>query len=156
ARFGKHGSGCLQRHRKRGSNTQMSGVDVGLLVQRALENDLNPPSEDYDTYEFAASIARGMDGESAASLISASLEILPASLAESFLDGILDNVSVRSLNETLFAVLPRVRELTSAAVIVHLLARRGQVGRVEIVQRLLAGIDSRRYQDAQDAYAYGL
>jgi hypothetical protein len=134
----------------------MSGVDVSMLVQRVLENDLNPPSEDYDTYEYAASIARGIDDESASLLIRAGLEALPASLAESFLDGILDNVSVGSLNETLFAVLPRVRELTSAGVVVHLLVHRCHIGRVEIVKRLLAGINSRRNQDAQDAYAYAL
>jgi hypothetical protein len=134
---------------------EMTAV-VEQIISNVLKNDADPPSDDYSAYDYGARATRGFDEMSASLLIIESFRRLPASLAESFIEGILDQIPVLQLNDTLFSALPQVCDVTSAATIARLVASRGRIPRLNILMRLFSGMRQTAHEHEQNAYAYAI
>jgi hypothetical protein len=142
-------------HRDRDGNT-MSPPEVDQIIRAVIRDDIEPPSNDYSVYDYGAEVARSLNQTSASSLIIESLRSLPASLAESFLEGVLDRVSILNLQDILFVALPQVSEITSAATIVQFLIERSAMARPALAMRLLSDIQRTREPHVQNVYAYAI
>jgi hypothetical protein len=134
----------------------MNKIDVKQVVRNVLRDDGDPPSADYSPYDYGAEVAHKVNEESVPLLITESLQVLPGSLAESFLNGVLDHHSIASLKDSLFEALPRGREIGSATAIVSFLLNRCHMTRLDLVSRLATEIQRTTEAHAQDLYAFAI
>lgn len=134
----------------------MSDSDIGAIVQSVLQHDLDPPSEDYGSYDYGVLIAQRLGPEAVAPLIVECLSTLPSGLAGSFIEGVLEGTTVSNLEDLLVDVLPRVREVSSAGVVVGLLVEQRGVRPTEFATQLLARIRGTIDPDEQNRLAYAV
>jgi hypothetical protein len=134
----------------------MSAVDVKQIVETVLRNVEMPPSEKYSAYAYGAYVARQLDAKDASALIIENFRSLPASLAASFLDGVLDHVSIPHLNDALFAALPQAADVTAGGTIVRFLADRTRMPRLSVVTRLISEMQLTTDPHVQNVTAYAI
>ena len=134
----------------------MSTVDVKQIVRNVLRDDADPPSADYSPYDYGSEVARDVSEESAPLLVGESIRVLPGSLAESFLNGVLDHRSIASLGDILLEALPHGREIGSATAVVGFLLNRCHMTRLDLIVRLTGEIQRTPESHAQDLYAFAI
>lgn len=132
----------------------MSEIDIEQIVRNVLRDDGDPPSADYSPYDYGAEVAREVNEDSARLLVTESLRVLPGSLAESFLNGVLDHHSITSLKDILLEALPHGREIGSATAVVGFLLNRCHMTRLDLVAWLASEIQRTAEPHAQDLYAF--
>ena len=134
----------------------MGVVDVNQIIETVIRNDQKPPSEEYSAYAFGAEVARQLDPNTATVLIVESFRSLPASLAASFLNGVLDHFSMPGLTDALFAALPQAAEVSAGGTIVRFLVDRAGVPSLSLVTRLISDMQRATDPNVQNVTAFAI
>ena len=134
----------------------MSEAEVRFVVRSVLQYDLAPPSGDYSSYDYGVSVGQKLDPEAVVPLIIECLIALPSGLAESFIEGVLEGATVPHLEDPLIDVVSRVREVSSAGVVVDLLVGQCGVRPTELATRLLTRMRDPTDPNQQNRLAYAV
>jgi hypothetical protein len=134
----------------------MTNVAAQRIVEQVLRNDLDPPDEDYSPYDFGASVASQVSDEVARELVRKAFELLPGTLAGSFLEGFLQNAAPDRLDLLLMEALAHAREVGAGSTVVELLQEFGGLSAEETARRLVAQLGDTRDVEQQNRLSYAL
>ncbi len=140
----------------------MTQMNVREVVESVLRRDLDPPSEDYGPYDYGLTIGRTLPPDMLGSLIVECLTFLPATLAASFIEGLLDVEGILKRNDlpelvdAIFGTFPSSREVSSSSTIVELLTKKFSVHPTELIKNLLDHLMDNHDHHRQDRLAYAI
>lgn len=127
-----------------------------IIVDQVLRNDMDPPSDEYSPYDFGAHIARHISEDVAKDVVRKSFEILPGTLAASFLEGFLQNVALHQLDTLLLEALLHSREIGAGGAIVEFLQNFCGLSADDIARRILVQLSATRDGNEQNRLSYAL
>ncbi len=129
---------------------------IAETIDAVLKCDGDPPDDDYSPAEFAMSIASRMSVSEVRELACAAFNRLPASLAHSFLDGLLSSKAEAMSSNALYAQIGTGRQVDTTSVIVHLLVSRYGITPDDVAVELLRRLEKETAHEVQDRLAYGI
>jgi len=133
----------------------MSGR-IRQIISQVLRDDNNPPTADYSPYDYGLEVGQRLDERALADLVIECVRHLPSSLAESFLNGALEERSGILMKNALLKALPQGHETDSASAVLSLLRERSLITRLDLAMHILSEIRETKEAKAQDIYAFAM
>jgi hypothetical protein len=134
----------------------MNDILASGILNDVLKNDLSPPSEEYDVYDYGKIVARDLSQNSLTYLVSQCLCVLPSSLAGSFLQGLLEGKKKSDLMEQLIDIIPIAKEVNSASLAIDIIISHTDLDHHTIALSLLSRLQNKTNDDGQNRIAYAL
>ncbi|GIW99332.1 MAG: hypothetical protein KatS3mg111_2665 [Pirellulaceae bacterium] len=131
-------------------------MNVDATIRELLSFDSEPPNEDYSPLEHGEQLGSGLSPGVARELVIACWQSLPATLAETFLEGLLEKASINEPVATMLQCLENAREVSSASSIVRILRRKYNVSSEKIVEYAVTRLGSATDKAVQDRLAYAI
>lgn len=126
------------------------------ILEALLAYDATPPNEVYSHIEYGEASGEGISSERAVEIVKQCWKCLPATLAESFLEGFLQSSHIEGLDSILFNCIASAREVGSASSIVRLLQSACSLDANTIALRSIDALNRTADPSEQDRLAYAL
>lgn len=129
---------------------------IDEIIDAVLRDDENPPDEDYSPADAATRLSGTLSDADVRSFTFVALRRLPACLASSLLEPLLQSRTHAVDPDTFYDAVVVGRQVDTSHVVVCLLVEVLGISSAEVAATFLSRLDSATDEEVQDRLAYGL